>query len=114
VRKRPNKQRHDEDALKLRFGAIVRTLRQRLGVSQEELAWRADLHRTYLADVERGQRNISLSSIVKVVRALGVSLAEFFHAFEEYFQSPVETPPALKANPTTRPKAARKPARKPG
>lgn len=78
-------------------------------MSQEELAWRADIHRTYLADIERGQRNISLSRIVKLVRALGVSLAEFFHAFEEYFQSPIESPWPAKAG-AHRPKAARKPA----
>jgi transcriptional regulator with XRE-family HTH domain len=92
VRKRPNSQRHADETLKLRFGAVVRAFRRRLGVSQEELAWRADIHRTYLADIERGQRNISLSSIVRLVRALSVSLAEFFHAFEEYFQSPTEAP----------------------
>jgi len=41
------------------------------------------MHRTYLADIERGKRNISLSSIVKLVRALGVTLPEFFQALEE-------------------------------
>lgn len=84
-------------ALKSRFGVVVKTHRQRLGISQEELAWRAEMHRTYLADIERGKRNISLCSIVRLVNALGVTLAEFFFNFEEFFQSPVETPPAGKA-----------------
>jgi transcriptional regulator with XRE-family HTH domain len=72
---------------------VVRTYRQRLGLSQEELAWRAGMHRTYLADIERGGRNISLSNIVRLVNALGISLAKFFHTLEEYFQSPFETLP---------------------
>jgi transcriptional regulator with XRE-family HTH domain len=85
-----------DTALKSRFGVVVKTHRQRLGISQEELAWRAEMHRTYLADIERGKRNISLCSIVRLVNALGVTLAEFFFNFEEFFQSPVETPPAGK------------------
>jgi transcriptional regulator with XRE-family HTH domain len=99
VRKRSKDTEHDEAALKSRFGSIVRALRQRLAVSQEELAWRAEMHRTYLADIERGKRNISLSSIVKLVRALGVTLPEFFQGFEE---SPDE------AAPSATPKVARK------
>ena len=87
--------RTDRD-LQNRFGAVVRIYRKRLGLSQEELAWRADMHRTYLADVERGGRNISLSSIVRLVKALGISLAEFFCTLQDYFASPVETPPPSK------------------
>jgi transcriptional regulator with XRE-family HTH domain len=72
----------DETALKRRFGATVRRYRQRLGVSQEELAYRADMHRTYLADVERGVRNLSLSSIARLVGAIDVSLSSFFATLE--------------------------------
>lgn len=72
----------DEVALKRRFGATVRKYRQRLAVSQEELAWRADMHRTYLADVERGVRNLSLSSIARLVGAIDVSLSSFFATLE--------------------------------
>lgn len=73
--------RHDP-TLKVQFGAAVRRYRHRLGLSQEELAWRADMHRTYLADVERGMRNLSLSSIARIVNAIGVSLTEFFIMME--------------------------------
>jgi transcriptional regulator with XRE-family HTH domain len=102
VLKKRKETKDDEDALKSRFGAIVRTLRQRLGISQEELAWRAEIHRTYLADIERGKRNISLSSIVKLVRALGVTLTEFFQAFEggpddETAASAAQSAPSAKA-----------------
>ena len=58
-----------------RFGASVRSLRFRLGISQEELAERADLHRTYIAGIERGARNVTLKSMDKLAKALGVSTA---------------------------------------
>jgi CheY-like chemotaxis protein/DNA-binding Xre family transcriptional regulator len=57
------------------FGASVRTWRKRLAISQEELAGRAGLHRTYICDVERGARNVSLESIDKLARALEISVA---------------------------------------
>ena len=59
----------------VRFGASVRSLRFRLGISQEELAERADLHRTYIAGIERGARNVTLKSMDKLAGALGVSTA---------------------------------------
>lgn len=55
-----------------RLGAAVRAHRLQLGVTQEELAWRADLHRTYIADIERGRRNITMRSIANLARALQV------------------------------------------
>src|SRR5580658_5917391 len=60
------------------FGASVRIWRHRLGISQEELAGRAGLHRTYVCDVERGVRNVSLESIEKLARALEISTADLF------------------------------------
>jgi len=58
-----------------RFGASVRSLRFRLGISQEELAERADMHRTYIAGIERGARNLTLKSIDRLAKALEVSTA---------------------------------------
>ena len=55
-----------------RFGARVRGERERLGVSQEELAARAGMHRTYLGGVERGERNVGLLNLLRISRALGV------------------------------------------
>jgi CheY-like chemotaxis protein len=60
------------------FGSAVRKWRSRLGVSQEELAGRAGLHRTYICDIERGARNVSLESIEKLARALEISTATLF------------------------------------
>ena len=57
------------------FVASVRVWRSRLGISQEELAERAQLHRTYISDVERGARNVSLTSIDRLARALEVPIS---------------------------------------
>ena len=57
----------------------MRAWRGRLGISQEELAGRAGLHRTYVCDVERGARNLSLQSIEKLARALEISIAALFN-----------------------------------
>lgn len=60
------------------FGARVRALRLRKGLSQEQLAELASLHRTYVSSVELGERNISLKNIHRLARALGVSAQELF------------------------------------
>ena len=52
------------------LGAAIRNRRYELGLSQEELAWRAGLNRTYVTDVERGARNLSLATIDKLADAL--------------------------------------------
>jgi len=57
------------------FGLAIKNWRGKSGFSQEELAWRASLHRSYLADIERGARNPSLQTIEKLAKALKVSLS---------------------------------------
>jgi CheY-like chemotaxis protein len=64
--------------LKALFGTTIKTKRSELGMSQEELADRAGLHRTYVSDVERGMRNVSLISIEKLAHALGLSVWRLF------------------------------------
>jgi CheY-like chemotaxis protein/DNA-binding XRE family transcriptional regulator len=64
--------------LKKSFGCSVRVWRSRLGISQEELGGRAGLHRTYVSDIERGARNVSLESIEKLSGALQVSVSTLF------------------------------------
>ena len=56
----------------------MRSLRKSQAISQEELAGRAGLHRTYVCDIERGARNVSLKSIEKLANALGVPAAALF------------------------------------
>lgn len=65
-----------------RFGSRVRAERERLGVSQEELADRAGMHRTYLGGVERGERNVGLLNVLRIARALGIAPSLLFKDFE--------------------------------
>lgn len=55
------------------FGEMVRLYRGRVGCSQEELAGRAGIHRTYIGGIERGERNPTLTMIYRLARALDVS-----------------------------------------
>jgi transcriptional regulator with XRE-family HTH domain len=59
-----------------KVGKKVREIRKQKGLSQEELAFRSGLHRTYISDIERGDRNVSLKNIEKIARALGVKPSE--------------------------------------
>lgn len=62
-----------------KVGKRIKELRHRLGISQEELADKAEVHRTYIASLEVGKRNISIVTLEKIVAALEVSLSEFFN-----------------------------------
>ena len=66
------------------FGAAVRRYRTRLGISQEELAERCALHRTYLSGVERGERNLGLINVYRIAAGLKVPTAELFDAAERF------------------------------
>jgi transcriptional regulator with XRE-family HTH domain len=59
-----------------RFGETLREHRQRAGLSQEKLAARADIDRTYVGGAERGERNVALVNIVRLAEALNVAPAE--------------------------------------
>jgi len=54
------------------FGERIRELRTEKGWSQDELAHRADLHRTYVGGVERAERNVTLQTVEKLAKALGL------------------------------------------
>ena len=59
-----------------KFGNKLREIRKSKGFSQEKLALKCGLHRTYISDIERGSRNVSLKNIEKIAKALGVSNIE--------------------------------------
>ena len=64
------------DDLRPAFGRRVRALREKLGLSQEQLAERAQLHWTYVSEIERGRRNPSLNILARLARALDVPLGK--------------------------------------
>ncbi len=64
-----------------KFGEKVRNERIRLGLSQEELAARAGVHRTYIGMIERAEKNITLVNIDKISKALELNIQELFSDF---------------------------------
>jgi transcriptional regulator with XRE-family HTH domain len=59
-----------------KFGQKVRKERQDQGFSQEALATKAGVHRTYIGMIERGEKNITLLNIYKISKALGISVSD--------------------------------------
>lgn len=65
-----------------RFGRTVRTKREATGISQEDLADRAGLHRTYVSMIERGRRTASIAVVERLADALGTSMTELMRGTE--------------------------------
>lgn len=61
-----------------KFGNRIRELRVTLGISQEVLAQKSGLHRTYIGGIERGERNVGLKNIQKIAQALNIAIAQLF------------------------------------
>lgn len=68
--------------MRITFGLRIRELRHNRSISQEELAIKSNLHRTYISDIERGARNVSLDNIYKIAIALDVTLKDLFDFYE--------------------------------
>ncbi|MGW4370099.1 helix-turn-helix domain-containing protein [Nocardia takedensis] len=64
--------------IRTEFGKRLRRIRLERDLSQEELAERANLHRTYISSIERGVQSVSLDNIAKISRVLNVELSELF------------------------------------
>ena len=62
----------------IKFGNKVREERIKLGLSQEELAGRAGVHRTYIGMIERAEKNITLENIQKIAKALNINICNLF------------------------------------
>lgn len=68
--------------IKEKVGQRIRQLRKELELSQEGLALKAEVDRTYVTDVEAGRRNVSLEILERLIKALEVSFTEFFNSKE--------------------------------
>ena len=64
------------------FGRILRELRTERGLSQENLGFESDYHRTYISQLERGQKNPSLKAIFRLARVLGIRPSEMIRRIE--------------------------------
>ena len=65
-----------KDPMLLQLGKYLRTVRERRGWSQEDLAFRCRLHRTYVGAIERAEYNLTLRSLRRITDALGINLAD--------------------------------------
>jgi transcriptional regulator with XRE-family HTH domain len=65
-----------KEEILVRFGERVRDLRKLKNLSQEQLAFKADLHRTYIGMIERAEKNITLINIQKIANALEINIDE--------------------------------------
>lgn len=70
--------------LQRKFGLVIKEIRLEKGLSQESLANQSDIDRTYISDIEKGERNISLKIIERLSETLQISLSELFKKIEEY------------------------------
>ena len=70
--------RKNGESIQVRIGLRIKELRNQRGLSQEKLAMRAELDRTYINSVENGKRNISINSLARIADALGHTLQDFF------------------------------------
>jgi transcriptional regulator with XRE-family HTH domain len=68
--------------IKLKIGQRIKELRKELQLSQESLAYKAEVDRTYVTDLENGRRNVSVEILERLIKALDVSITEFFNAKE--------------------------------
>ena len=64
--------------LQVQFGLRVRELRLKLELSQEALAYKAGIDRTYMTGVENGKRNVSAKNMEKIIKALEIQVPDFF------------------------------------
>lgn len=68
------------------FGKIIRELRREKKISQEELGFRSNLHRTYIGMIERGEKNISLENIEKIAQGLNISMKSLFEKLNKLYK----------------------------
>lgn len=67
-----------ENNINIRFGKRVQALRKSIGISQEDLSFRCGIHRAYMGTIERGEKSVTLDTVEKVAKGLGVTIKELF------------------------------------
>ena len=70
----------DEETLRIKLGVAIRTRRSELGYSQDSFADQIEMHRAYYSSIERGERNLTLSTMSRVANGLNCALAELFRS----------------------------------
>lgn len=70
--------------IQTKFGTAIKELRSKKGVSQERLALDAEIDRTYIGDIEKGTRNVSLEIIEKLCNYFQMPISELFKKIESY------------------------------
>lgn len=73
-----------KEEVKKRFGARLRQLRKAAKLSQEKVALKSGIDRSYLGGIERGENNVSLINIQRIAEALEVEAAELFREWEQF------------------------------
>jgi len=73
-----NETRLSDKSLEVLFGLRIRQIRQNMKLSQEEFAWVIGVHRTYLGQIERAEKSITLKNIEKIATALKIDPKELF------------------------------------
>lgn len=68
----------DKMKILLHFGQRVRKIRKSVGLSQEELSYKSNVNRTYIGMIERGEKNVTLLTMVKIAQALEINIADLF------------------------------------
>lgn len=69
------------------LGQRIRFFRKRKGISQEQLSKLADLHPTYIGQIERGEKNASIETIYKIAQGLQIPIVQLLEKIEEYPQN---------------------------
>lgn len=72
-----------KDEIQVLFGRAIRKFRSEKQISQESFADMCGLHRTYISDIERGQRNVSIENIEKMANALNMNISDIFREVEQ-------------------------------
>jgi transcriptional regulator with XRE-family HTH domain len=69
----------DKSKILIKFGEKIREIRIEKGLSQEQLAHLADVHRTYIGMIERAEKNITLINIEKIAKSLNIEISQLFN-----------------------------------